>query len=341
MSPIPTFTFATTAEEVATALSAEIRGKNVLITGTSLNGIGFETARVIAKHANLVIITGYNDQRLKLSEEAIKKEVPTVNIRRLNLDLGSLAGVRKAAAEVNTYSESIHVLIHNAAAAIGSFKLTVDGLESQMATDHVGPFLLTKLLTPKLLASADASYTPRVVFVSSGAHAFGAGVDFNVIEKPDPKTYNASVGYFQAKSANILTAIELSKRFKGAINAYSLHPGVIFTNINQKEESIPEMQALGILGPDGLPNKEKFDWKTIPQGAATYILIVNRSVFVLMLFDSTVAAAFDPRISDKSGAYLDNSNVANESVAPHSSDPANAERLWTVTENIIGEKFEF
>lgn len=71
---------------------------------------------------------------------------------------------------------------------------------------------------------------------------------------------------------------------------------VIWTNINQKEEAIPEMQAAGILGPDGLPNKEKYDWKTIPQGAATYILIVNRSVFVLMLFDSTVAAAFDPRI---------------------------------------------
>ncbi|KAJ7035330.1 hypothetical protein C8F04DRAFT_1098904 [Mycena alexandri] len=301
MSAVPAFTFTTTAQEVATAFAQEIQGKNVLITA----------ARVISKHANLVIITGYNDQR-----------GPHCNLRRLNLDLGSLAGVRKAAAEVNTYSEPIHVLIHNAAATLGPFKLTVDGLESQIATDHVGPFLLTKLLTPKLLASATTSYTPRVIFVSSGAHVFGPGVDFSAIEKPNPDTYNAAVAYFQAKSANILTAIELSKRFKGAINAYSLHPGVIYTNLSQKEEGIPAAQAMGILGPDGLPDKEKFQWKTIPQGAAT-----------------TVVASFDPRINDKPGAYLNDSTVANESIAPHSSDPANAEKLWAVTEKIIGETF--
>ncbi|KAJ7908701.1 hypothetical protein B0H13DRAFT_1878473 [Mycena leptocephala] len=69
MSAIPAFSFITTADEVATAFSQEIKGKNVLITGTSLNGIGFETARVIAKHANLVIITGYNDERLPESNQ--------------------------------------------------------------------------------------------------------------------------------------------------------------------------------------------------------------------------------------------------------------------------------
>jgi NAD(P)-dependent dehydrogenase (short-subunit alcohol dehydrogenase family) len=117
------------------------------------------------------------------------------------------------------------VLIHNAAAVLGPFKLSVDGLESQFATDHVGPFLLTKLLAPKLLAAGTPNYTPRVVFVSSVAHAFGAGVDFATLEHPDPEKYGASLAYFQAKSANILTAIELSTRSKGAINAYSLHPG--------------------------------------------------------------------------------------------------------------------
>ncbi|KAJ7437490.1 hypothetical protein B0H11DRAFT_2107361 [Mycena galericulata] len=326
-TPSPVFSSKTTADEVASAFSQEIKGKNVLITGTSMNGIGFETARAIAKHANLVIITGYNEERLKLSEDGIKKDVPIANIRRLTLDLASLAGVRKAAAEVNTYPEPIHVLIHNAAAAIGSFKLTVDGLESQMGTDHVGPFLLTKLLTPKLLASASATppgFTPRVVFVSGAAHAFGSGVDFAAIEHPSAEGYTNFGAYFAAKCANILTASELSKRAKGAIHAYSLHPGVIFTNLNQNKEAVPELQALGILMPDGLPNTEKFEWKTIPQGAAT-----------------TVAAAFDPSISDKSGSYLVDSAVANEAIAPHSSDPANAARLWTLTEKIVGEKFLF
>ncbi|KAJ7666684.1 short-chain dehydrogenase [Mycena polygramma] len=314
--------FNTTAEEVATELSEEIKGKNVLITGTSTQSPDhhhdfLSKATAPAKPKNL-------GDLLKLTEDAIKKDIPSANIRRLTLDLASLAGVRKAAAEVNTYAEPIHVLIHNAAASIGPFKLTVDGLESQVATDHVGPFLFTKLLAPKLLASTTSSYTPRVVFVSSGAHAFGSGVNFDTVEHPNAETYTSSGAYFEAKSANILTAIELSKRSKGAINAYSLHPGVIFTNINQKEESIPAMQALGILGPDGLPNKQAFQWKTIPQGAAT-----------------TVAAAFDPRISDKAGSYLDDSTVKNESVSTHSSDPANAARLWTLTEKIIGEEFTF
>ncbi|KAJ7478046.1 hypothetical protein B0H11DRAFT_2281216 [Mycena galericulata] len=252
---------------------------SVLITGTSINGIGFEVARVIAKHASLVIITRYNAERLKLSEDAIKKEFSDANIRRLTLDLGSLAGVRKAAVEVNAYEEPLHVLILNAAAAIGPFKLTPDGIESQIATDHIGPFLLTKLLTPKMLASTSETYSPRVV--DAGCRD---------IRK-----------YFQAKSANILTALELSKRSGGKINAYSLHPGIIFSNMLQTEESVADMQAIGLLGPDKLPTAEKFPFKTIPQGAATM-----------------VAAAFDPRISDQPGAYLSDSTVANEAIAAHS-----------------------
>ncbi|KAK7015239.1 hypothetical protein R3P38DRAFT_3570543 [Favolaschia claudopus] len=316
------FSFATTAEEVATAFASEIKGKNVLATGTSLNGIGFETARVISKYANLVIITGYNEERLKLSEDALKQDVPSANIRRLILDLSSLAAVRKTAAEVNAHSEPIHVLVHNAAAPLGPFKLTVDNLEKQIATAHIGPFLFTKLILSKILPAGSSSYVPRVVFVSSGAHAFGNGINFDTIGKPNKDKYQPLDAYTQGKSANILMGIELSKRSNGRINAYSLHPGVIYTNINQKEESIAVMQSFGVLGPDGKPSTERFEWKTIPQGAAT-----------------TVAAAFDPRLDDVPGAYLDDSTVANDAVALHSSDPANAKKLWEVTEEIIGEKF--
>ncbi|KAJ6540295.1 hypothetical protein B0H19DRAFT_1268900 [Mycena capillaripes] len=318
------FSFHTTAEDVATEFSREIAGKNVLVTGTSLNGIGFETARSIAKYASLVIITGYNAERLKLSEEAIKKDIPTANIRRLILDLSSLDAVRKAAAEVNAYPEPLHVVIHNAAAVQGSFKLTADKLESQMATAHIGPFLLTKLLAPKILATKSAAYTPRVVFVASNAHAFGNGIDFAVLKHPDPAKYHQFEAYYQAKAANVLTAIELSKRSRGKINAYSLHPGVIFTNLAQKEESRDAMIKFGLLDENSQPSNKLFEWKTIPEGAAT-----------------TVAAAFDPSLNDKPGSYLDNSAVANDSIAAHSSDPATAQKLWTVTEEIIGETFTF
>ncbi|KAJ7480658.1 short-chain dehydrogenase [Mycena latifolia] len=320
-----TFGFHTTAAEVSEVFANEIKGKNVLVTGTSLGGIGFETARVLAKYASLVIITGYSSKRLKLSEDAIKKEIPTANIRKLTLDLSSLAAVRVAAAEVNTYPEPIHVLINNAAAAIGPFKLTADNLEQQIATGHIGPFLFTNLLAPKLLASATATYTPRVVFVSSAAQAFDSGPDFDALGKPDPAKYDTIYkAYNETKSANVLTAIELSQRSRGKINAYSLHPGLIYTNISQKEESRKDFTENRVLDADGRPDFSVYAWKTIPEGAAT-----------------TVAAAFDASLSDKPGSYLDDCKEANGKIAPHSSDPVNASRLWEVTEKIVGQSFKF
>ncbi|KAJ7786751.1 NAD-P-binding protein, partial [Mycena olivaceomarginata] len=255
--------------------------------------------------------------RLKLSEDAIKKDVPNANIHRLTLNLASFASVRKAAEVV---PEPLHVLINNALASFVDFKLTVDGLETQLATNHVGPFLLTKLLAPKLLAAATPTYTPRVVFVSSVGHSYGTGVDFEALTSPKPEKYVKPNAYFQAKSANILTAIELSKRSNGKINAYSLNPGFLFTNGLKNANAVPHFQEMGLLLPDGKPNPTAIEWKTIPQGAAT-----------------TVAAAFDPRLNDKPGAYLEDSVVANDKVAPHSSDPATAEKLWTVTEQLVGE----
>ncbi|KAF7344199.1 Short-chain dehydrogenase/reductase family protein [Mycena venus] len=300
---LPTFTFSTTAEEVADVFADQIRGKNVLITGTSINGIGLEAARVLAKYANLVIITGYNSERLRLSEEAVKKE---------------------AAVEVNAYPEPLHVLINNAAAAVGEFKLTEDDLETQMATDHISPFLLTKLLAPKLLSAGSASYIPRVVNVSSDTQALGSGVNLNTVAHPDPEKYSMFDAYCQAKSANVLFAIELSKRSEGKINAYSLHPGTIFTNIMKKKETEATLIAGGVLTTDGRPNADQMKWKTLAQGAAT-----------------TVAAAFDPRLESKPGAFLWDSVEANDKIAPHNSDPETAVKLWIITEGIIGEPFTF
>ncbi|KAK7000427.1 short-chain dehydrogenase/reductase family protein [Favolaschia claudopus] len=322
---LPTFSFSTTAEEVADTFASKIRGKNVLITGTSLNGIGYETARVIAKYANLVIITGYNLERLKLSEEALKKDVPGANIRSLILDLSSLAAVRKAAAEVNAYSEPLHILIHNAAHGGGDFKLTADGLEIQMATAQFGPFLLTKLLAPNLIAAGSTSFTPRVVFVLSEAHLMGPGVDLDHLAHPTPENYTTMGTYCQAKAANILFASELARRSGGTIKAYSLHPGTIYANMMQKEHNKADLVSFGVLNPDGTPNKDsKFPFKTFGQGAAT-----------------TVVAAFDTRLEDQSGSFLWDGVVANEKIAPHSADPETAKKLWDISEEIVAEKFTF
>nr|GAT52198.1 predicted protein [Mycena chlorophos] len=297
------FTAETTASEVASAFSREIKGKNVLITGTSLNGIGFETALAIAKYADLVILAGQSDERLKLSEAAILKENPAAKIQRLLIDLSS---------------------------------------QSSLATNHVGPFLFTKLVLAKLLerrgAQADGiTVTPRVIFVSSNAHLIGAGVDFTRLQalasassaierqQAEEKAYKSSQdAYYQSKSANILTGIELSRRANGKILAYSLHPGIILTNNTQSTEpnSIAAMQAMEIFDAEGKPVKE-VPWITQAQGAAT-----------------TVAAAFDPSLVATPGAYLKDCVVARDFVASHSSDLTNASRLWQLTETIVGEKFE-
>ncbi|KAJ6477158.1 short-chain dehydrogenase [Mycena vitilis] len=322
----PSFSSTTTAEEVAATFAKEIQGKNVLITGTSVGGIGFETAWVLAKHANLVIITGHNSKRLKIAADTLKNELPTANIRSLRVDLSSLASVRKAAAECNTYPEPLHVLINNAASPFTPFKLTADNLESSMATNHIGPFLFTLLLIPKLLAARTTRYTPRVVFVSSTAHSFVSGVNFDTLGHPDRDSYNSVDAYSQSKAANVLTAIELSKRSNGLVNAYSLCPGVIYTTIMRKADGPTELHKLGILDAEGKPNNEKFTFKTLPQGAAT-----------------TMVAALNPALNDTPGAFLsDCVRVANlEVVAPHSCDAANAEKLWTMTEEIVGEKVVF
>jgi NAD(P)-dependent dehydrogenase (short-subunit alcohol dehydrogenase family) len=105
------------------------------------------------------------------------------------------------------------------------FTLTPDNLEVGMAANHVGPFLLTNLLAPKLLESSTPDYTPRVVFVSSAAHASLPQLDITTLAHPDPAKYTFMLSYGHTKAASILTAIELSKRSNGKIKAYSLHPG--------------------------------------------------------------------------------------------------------------------
>ncbi|KAJ6455096.1 hypothetical protein C8R47DRAFT_212866 [Mycena vitilis] len=283
-------TIDTTSEEAATAFAAQIKGKNVLITGTSVNGLGFESARVIAKYANLVIITGYNLERLKASEEALKAQVPGANIRPLVLNLASLDAVRSAAAEVNAYPENIDVLINNAASPLCAFSLTPDGFERQIATAHLGSFLFTALILPKIRASQTTTSTPRVVYVASGAHAWCDGVDFAELERPDPSTYKGMRAYAQAKSANILTAIELTRRADGRVHAYSLTPGAVATNFVESGEARSELLAYGIITEDGKPNPNVgFPWKTLPQAAATVIV-----------------AAFDPSLEKKPGCYLAN-----------------------------------
>ncbi|KDQ11788.1 hypothetical protein BOTBODRAFT_35036 [Botryobasidium botryosum FD-172 SS1] len=312
-----TFGSTTTAEEVATALAGEIRGKNVLITGVSPKSLGAEAARVIAKFgAGLVVLAGRSQEKLERTEKDIKAEVPSANLRLLTLELGSFAAVRTAADKILAYSEPIHVLINNAAIMGVDYATTPDGHETQLGINHLGHFLFTARIFPKLQKSG----IPRIVNVSSSAHAFSP-VRFDDLGFDGGNAYDRWQAYGQSKTAGILFSKELARR---GVISFSLDPGGARTGLQDRSPQVAkDLLNMGIFNEKAeTVNTEHVTWKSVPQGTATHIV-----------------AAFDPSIVSQSGSYLADGKIANAALAPHATDAEDAKKLWDVSEKLVGEKF--
>ncbi|KAK4700920.1 hypothetical protein P7C70_g5322, partial [Phenoliferia sp. Uapishka_3] len=307
----------TTAEEAAALFAASsITDKVVIVTGASLGGLGAETARVVAKHSpKLLIIAGRSQEKLDETEEFIKKESPDAKTHKLMIVLASLESVRKAAAEVVALKLPVDVLINNAAIMACPYTTTADGFESQLGVNHLGPFLFTNLLRSQILASPH----PRVVNVSSKGHTI------TDILYEDPgfsggKKYNLWAAYGQSKTANILFAVALKKRW--GVEAFALHPGMITTNLS-RHITLEERVKMGFCKPDGTPiDNPGSKRKSLGEGAST-----------------TIVAAFDPTIAPLAVSYLSDAQIANQDAKPYALDEANAERLWALSEMMIGETF--
>ncbi|GAB5587122.1 hypothetical protein Unana1_02022 [Umbelopsis nana] len=312
------FTDQTTAEEAAAALAKEIRGKTVLITGATWGGLGAESARVIAKHSpRLIILACRKEQSVLETIDKIKAEVPSAPLRPLMLDLASLKSVRKAAKEVNYYTEPIDVLINNAGIMAPPYFKTEDGFEGQLGVNHLCPFEFTNLIMPRILASN----TPRIVNVSSTVHWLSP------IRYDDPGfsegiVYDNFQAYGQSKTANILFSKELSRRYKDdGLLAFSLHPGGVNTNL-LRHFDIAQVLKEGVTDYKG----NSFDltavkWKSLEVGSATHIV-----------------AAFDPSIADQNGSYLEDAQVNNGLARPDALDEENAIKLWDFSERLLAEK---
>lgn len=162
----------TTTNDLVNEYANIIKGKTILTTGVTPNSLGatfiLETA---SKSPSLLILAGRNASKLQEMSEAITKTNPSVKTRSLVVDLGSLASVRKAAEEVNSWSDvpSIDVVVNNAGVMAIPYTKSVDGYEMQFAICHLGHFLLTNLTMDKILASE----SPRVVNISSNGHSLG------------------------------------------------------------------------------------------------------------------------------------------------------------------------
>ncbi|EIM90352.1 NAD-P-binding protein [Stereum hirsutum FP-91666 SS1] len=305
-----------TAESVAHVLSDKIVGKTVIITGVSPKGIGAEAARAFAKAGAKVVLSGRNQSKLQETADAIKKETPGADIRELILDLGSQKSVRKAADEVLKYSGPVDALILNAGVMGTPWEKTEDGIEKQFATNHVGNFLFTNLIIPKLLEAP----SPRVLAVSSVGHFWGQ-VRFEDYNFEDGKVYDKWEAYGQSKTAVILFAVELAERFKDTkLVVFSCHPGGAATGLARHMTKEDLEKFADYFNPDGTP---KGNWlKTVGECAANYLV-----------------AGFDPSIADKSGSYLTDCQVANEQAAPYALDKDSAKKLWDLSEKLVGQKF--
>jgi NAD(P)-dependent dehydrogenase (short-subunit alcohol dehydrogenase family) len=163
------------AKNLAQSYTPNIQGKVVLTTGVSPSGLGAAFLRAIAgSQPALLILAGRNITKIKETADQLATENPALSIRTriLQLDLSSLEAVRTAADTVNGWSDVPHidVLVNNAGIMAVDYALSPEGYESQLATNHLGPFLFTNLIIGKLLASA----APRVVMVSSDGHRLGS-----------------------------------------------------------------------------------------------------------------------------------------------------------------------
>ena len=219
----------TTADVLVSDYTGQIADKVILTTGCSPGGLGaFFVQQIAAASPSLLILAGRDLTKLKATSDSIKKSYSKVQVRMLQLDLESLSAVRHAASTVNNWKDvpSIDVLVNNAGVIACEYAKTIDGIEKQFATGHVGPFLFINLIMGKLLKAN----SPRVVNVSSDGHRLSQ-MRWPDIGFSDGKAYNKWRAYGQAKTANILMVVALAQRLgKKGLTAVSLHPGVIGTN---------------------------------------------------------------------------------------------------------------
>ncbi|KAJ5993775.1 short-chain dehydrogenase [Penicillium sp. IBT 35674x] len=315
------FTSASTGEEVCTDLSSHIKASKVLITGVTPGSIGGEAAFQISRHApSLLVLAGRNIQNLQELDEKIKLETPGAKTKLLICDLSSQESVRKAAEEVNAYPETIDIMINSAGVMATPYSITKEGLEMQFGTNHIGHFLLTNLILSNLLQQGATNI--RVVNVSSLGHKRGP-VRFDDPGFEDGKSYDKWQAYGQSKTANMLFSVSLAEKLgaKG-VQSFSLYPGRMVTGI-VKHLSMEDWLKAGWKHPDGSMNTDpKLNWTTTRHGAATLIV-----------------AAYDPSISDQNGSYMVNSQVNNSEAADYALDSQNAERLWKLSEDLVGQKF--
>ena len=203
-------------------------GRVAIVTGSN-TGLGYDNARALAARGATVVMAVRDTAKGDAAADRIRELTPGAVVVVHKLDLGSLASVRTAGAELAAAYPRIDLLINNAGVMYPPKQTTVDGFELQFGTNHLGHFALTGLLLNNLL-SVDGS---RVVVVSSIAHNLRAKIDFADLQW-ETRRYDRVASYGQSKLANLMFAYDLQRRLaaaKAETIAVAAHPGVAATEL--------------------------------------------------------------------------------------------------------------
>ncbi|HEY0195147.1 MAG TPA: SDR family NAD(P)-dependent oxidoreductase [Kofleriaceae bacterium] len=199
----------------------------VLVTG-STDGIGRATARALAAGGMKVILHGRTKPRLDATLAQLTDELPGAELEGVSFDLGSQVAVRRGAEQILARFPALHVLINNAG-IFATDRVVTDGVELTFAVNHLGPFLLTELLAPRLEASASAGVPSRVINVASIAHTRGR---IHLDDLTLARGWTGYAAYAMSKLANVMHAMSLAEAHApDKLVAYALHPGVIGTKL--------------------------------------------------------------------------------------------------------------
>jgi NAD(P)-dependent dehydrogenase (short-subunit alcohol dehydrogenase family) len=195
-------------------------GRVCVITGATA-GIGQAAATALARRGATIVLVARSREKAAATRGAVMRAAGHDRVGVVIADLSIQAQVRAAAAEIVDRHPAVHVLINNAAVYTRRWEASEDGIEMQLAVNHLAPFLLTNLLLPRMPAGS------RVVSLSSGAH-HGARVDWDDLGMRE--AYNGLRQYSNTKLFNLLMARELARRVPlPALAANAMHPGVVGT----------------------------------------------------------------------------------------------------------------
>lgn len=290
-------------------------GRLAIITGSN-TGLGYDTARVLAGHGAHVVMAVRDTAKGDAAAARIRQLSPDAQITVHKLDLGSLASVKQAGAELAAAYPRIDLLINNAGVMYPPKQTTADNFELQFGTNHLGHFALTGLLLGNLL-DVDGS---RVVVVASIAHNIRAKIDFDDLQW-ERRRYERVASYGQSKLANLMFAYDLQRRLaaaKAKTIAVAAHPGVAAT------ELVRHIPGAGLPGVNWVSGK-----------------VLNSAELGAL---PTLRAATDPSV--KGGQYYGPDGFRELRGYPklvgsskQSKDVAIQERLWTVSEELTGVTF--